>query len=63
MFGWISASHQMGAAAAAFIAGASRSVSGSYLESFVAAGFIGIAAAFVTLMIGRSQKPATPAPA
>jgi MFS family permease len=61
MFGWISASHQMGAASAAFIAGASRSVSGSYLESFVAAGFIGIAAAFVALMIGRTARPATPA--
>ena len=41
MFGWIAASHQMGAAAAAFLAGLSRSATGSYLESFVAAGFVG----------------------
>ena len=42
IFGWILASHQLGAALAAFIAGYSRSVSGSYLQAFVAAGFIAI---------------------
>ncbi|HXS05943.1 MAG TPA: hypothetical protein VN723_04070, partial [Rhizomicrobium sp.] len=63
MFGWIAASHQLGAAAAAFLAGLSRSASGSYLESFVAAGFVGLAAAVVALMIGRGQKVAATAPA
>jgi predicted MFS family arabinose efflux permease len=55
IFGWILASHQLGAALAAFIAGYSRSVSGSYLEAFVAAGFIAILAAFAALMIGRGR--------
>jgi predicted MFS family arabinose efflux permease len=55
IFGWILASHQLGAALAAFIAGYSRSVSGSYLEAFVAAGFIAIVAAFAALMIGRDR--------
>jgi hypothetical protein len=63
MFGWISASHQLGAAMAAFLAGASRSASGSYLQSFVWAGFIDIAAAGVVLFIGRTQTPAVAATA
>ncbi|HEY4275369.1 MAG TPA: hypothetical protein VGM68_07800, partial [Rhizomicrobium sp.] len=58
MFGWISASHQLGAASAAFLAGLSRGMSGSYLESFVVAGFVGIAAALLALTIGRGT-PAT----
>jgi MFS family permease len=53
IFGWIYASHQVGAASAAFLAGLSRSVSGSYLEAFVVAGFVGVGAAFMSLMIGR----------
>jgi MFS family permease len=63
MFGWISASHQLGAAAAAFLAGLSRSSSGSYLDSFVAAGFVGLSAALVALMIGKGQKATATAPA
>ncbi len=58
-FGWISASHQIGAASAAFFAGASRTATGSYLHSFVIAGFVAVVAAFLALMIGtKSQKPA-----
>jgi len=37
LFGWIAASHQIGAASAAFFAGASRTATGSYLDSFVVA--------------------------
>jgi len=55
IFGWILAAHQLGAAAAAFIAGYSRSISGTYLQTFVAAGFIALIAAFVALMIGRGR--------
>jgi MFS family permease len=59
LFGWISASHQIGAAAAAFFAGASRTVTGSYLQSFVIAGFVAVAAAFLALGIGtKSAQPA-----
>jgi MFS family permease len=53
IFGWISASHQIGAASAAFLAGAARTASGSYLEAFVTAGLVAILAAFLALFIGR----------
>jgi predicted MFS family arabinose efflux permease len=55
IFGWVFASHQVGAATAAFLAGLSRSASGSYLDAFVIAGFVGVAAAFMALAIGRSS--------
>jgi predicted MFS family arabinose efflux permease len=59
LFGWISASHQVGAAAAAFFAGASRTATGSYLDSFVVAGFVAVGAALLALMIGtKSRQPA-----
>jgi predicted MFS family arabinose efflux permease len=62
LFGWISASHQIGAASAAFLAGVLRTSTGSYLESFVIAGFVAVGAAFLALMIGtKSQKPAAAA--
>ncbi|HVV41690.1 MAG TPA: MFS transporter [Nitrobacter sp.] len=57
LFGWISASHQVGAATAAFFAGASRTATGSYLESFVVAGFVAVAAALLCLGM-RAPKPA-----
>jgi predicted MFS family arabinose efflux permease len=60
LFGWIAASHQVGAAAAAFFAGASRTATGSYLDSFVTAGFVAVGAALLALMIGRKdQEPAS----
>jgi predicted MFS family arabinose efflux permease len=59
LFGWIVASHQIGAAAAAFFAGASRTATGSYQDSFVIAGLVAVAAAFMALMIGtKGQAPA-----
>jgi predicted MFS family arabinose efflux permease len=56
LFGWISASHQVGAASAAFFAGASRTATGSYLDSFVIAGFVAVVAAFLALMIGTKER-------
>ncbi|MES2473075.1 MAG: MFS transporter [Pseudomonadota bacterium] len=56
LFGWISASHQIGAASAAFLAGVSRTGSGSYLQAFVFAGFVAVLAAFLSLMIQRAPK-------
>ena len=56
IFGWIYAAHQMGAASAAFLAGWSRGVSGSYLEAFIIAGFTGVAAALMALAIGKDGK-------
>jgi sugar phosphate permease len=55
LFGWISASHQIGAAAAAFFAGVSRTATGSYFDSFITAGFVAVGAALLALMIGRNK--------
>jgi predicted MFS family arabinose efflux permease len=57
LFGWISASHQIGAASAAFLAGASRTASGSYLQAFVVAGFVAVLAAFLSLMLLKERRP------
>jgi MFS family permease len=61
IFGWISASHQIGAASAAFLAGLSRSMSGSYLEAFEVAGLVAIGAAFLSLMVRRPVAVLEPA--
>ncbi|MEI9990234.1 MAG: MFS transporter [Rhizomicrobium sp.] len=59
IFGWISASHQIGAATAAFLAGISRTATGSYLDAFVVAGLVAVGAAFAALAIrGRRLVPA-----
>ena len=60
LFGWISASHQIGAASAAFFAGASRTGTGSYLQSFVIASFVALVAAFLALMIGTKRQEVAP---
>ncbi|KGD87763.1 MFS transporter [Achromobacter sp. RTa] len=61
VFGWIVAGHQLGAASAAWMAGAIREAQGSYLMAFVISGATGLAAAVIALMIGR--KRAAPQPA
>jgi len=61
LFGWISASHQIGAAAAAFFAGASRTATGSYLQSFTIAGFVAVAAAILCLGMKSAKAAALPA--
>jgi len=63
LFGWISASHQIGAATAAFFAGALRTSTGSYAEPFIIAGFVAVAAAFLALMIGTKGRPTAAAAA
>jgi sugar phosphate permease len=55
LFGWISASHQVGAASAAFLAGVTRTATGSYLDAFVVAGTVAVIAAIAALSIGRNQ--------
>lgn len=55
MFGWISASHQIGAALAAWLAGLARTELGDYHAAFVSAGFLCLAAAMLALLI-RSRK-------
>ncbi|MHB1302085.1 MAG: MFS transporter [Acidiphilium sp.] len=56
MFGWIAASHQVGGAVAAWGAGYVRTVSGSYVGAFVAAGAICLLAAMMVLFIGAGRR-------
>lgn len=55
MFGWVAAAHQLGAASAAYGAGAVRTVTGSYLGAFVGAGGLCILAAVLALLIGAPR--------
>jgi sugar phosphate permease len=65
VFGWIFASHQLGAAFAAWAAGASREWTGTYNYAFVSAGGLCLLAAGLSLRIGRRERLASglPAPA
>jgi predicted MFS family arabinose efflux permease len=59
VFGWIFAGHQIGAGAAAFGAGLSRTLLASYLPAFFMAGALCIVAALVAITISRQPKPVT----
>ncbi|MCC8935417.1 MFS transporter [Bradyrhizobium ivorense] len=62
VFGWIFAGHQLGAGAAAFGAGVSRTLYASYLPAFFIAGALCVFAALIALAIARPQpKPVTEA--
>jgi sugar phosphate permease len=70
IYGWIGASHQLGASLAAFTAGAIRTMSGGYEPAFWIAGILCVLAGTAFLTVGRrsfSSAPATeaivPAPA
>lgn len=56
-FGWIGAMHQIGAASAAWIAGIIRVDFGDYFLAFTLAGFLCLAAAVMSLLVGRGPKP------
>ena len=58
VFGWIFAGHQLGAGAAAFGAGLSRTMLSTYLPAFFVAGALCIVAALIILAISRPVKPA-----
>jgi MFS family permease len=64
VFGWVYASHQIGAAAAAWLGGASRTWLGTYNYAFVSAGVLCLLAAAMSLRIGRTEpvRTVTPAP-
>lgn len=63
-FGWILASHQVGAASAAFFAGYLRTIQGNYVEAFVVAGMTGLIAALLSLMVrGSRGRPPAAVPA
>jgi predicted MFS family arabinose efflux permease len=61
VFGWIFAGHQIGAGAAAFAAGLSRTLLSSYLPAFFVAGALCIIAAVTAISIARVPQP-TPKP-
>jgi sugar phosphate permease len=60
VYGWVFAAHQVGAAGAAWAAGAARDGLGDYDAAFLSAGLIAIAAGIAASTIGRS--PIDPAP-
>jgi hypothetical protein len=63
LFGWIFASHQLGAATAAWGAGAVRTGTGGYGPAFLVAGALALIAAGAALVIrSRAEQPA-PQPA
>src|SRR5437764_7859256 len=55
VFGWIFAGHQLGAGAAAFGAGLSRTIYATYLPAFFVAGALCIVAALIVLAISRPK--------
>lgn len=59
VFGWIFASHQVGAAVAATGAGVIRTVTGDYFLAFVSAGVLCLVAAGLSLAIGREPEVAS----
>ncbi|MCP1845245.1 sugar phosphate permease [Bradyrhizobium sp. USDA 4524] len=62
VFGWIFAGHQLGAGAAAFGAGLSRTIYQSYLPAFFIAGALCIFAALIALAIARPQPKSVAVP-
>ncbi len=62
VYGWIFASHQLGAATAAFGAGAARTLLGDYEPAFLAAGLLCVVAAGLSTAVRRADR-AVPAPA
>jgi predicted MFS family arabinose efflux permease len=58
VFGWIVAAHQVGAAFAAYGAGALRTATGSYTLAFFSAGALCVIAALVVLPIGKKRRAA-----
>jgi MFS family permease len=64
VFGWVFTAHQLGAATAAFGAGASRDALASYLPAFAAAGVACLVAAMAVLAMRRGSDDAiVPVPA
>ena len=66
VYGWIFASHQLGAASAAFAAGAVRTYFGDYQLAFMTSGLLCLLAAGLVIRIGREPRTeveAAPLPA
>lgn len=56
VFGWVFASHQIGAAVAAYLAGLARTALGTYSPAFVTAGCLCAGAAALAWSVGRSRR-------
>ncbi len=54
-FGWIAATHQLGAAFAAWMAGVLRTATGDYMSAFMSAGALCLAASIMVTFIARPQ--------
>jgi len=63
VFGWVVASHQVGAAFAAYTAGALRTTFGNYAPAFLGAGGLCMIAAVAVLPIARARNEAATATA
>jgi sugar phosphate permease len=63
VFGWITASHQLGSAFAAFGAGALRTWLGDYQVAFMSSGLLCLIAAGIVIRIGRGSAAAPALPA
>ncbi|MFE1025477.1 MFS transporter [Streptomyces sp. NPDC058818] len=59
VFGWVLASHQVGAALVAFLGGVARDAFGSYDVVWIASGALCAAAALMALVIRRRPAPVT----
>ena len=57
IYGWIGASHQLGASLAAFGAGAIRTELGDYRLAFLVAGVLCLMAGASFLVVGRALHP------
>jgi predicted MFS family arabinose efflux permease len=57
MFGWIAASHQLGAATAAYGGGLLHTWLGDYQVTFMSAGLVCLIAAGLVLRIGQASRP------
>src|SRR2546430_16608767 len=57
MFGWIAASHQLGAATAAYGGGLLHTWLGDYQVTFMSAGLVCLIAAGLVLPIGQASRP------
>ncbi len=60
MFGWIVASHQVGAALAAWAAGWVRTVEGAYDRAFLISGGLCVLTAGMVLLIGQGRPSGSP---
>lgn len=55
VYGWIFAAHQLGAASAAYVAGALRTGQGDYFLAFTSVGYLSLVASGLVLAIGRGR--------